>query len=224
MFPGGIVEVCGFDWCKDKPIRVGVSSVTAKILCKRHNSDLSPIDSAGKCAFDVFRQIVELAVTRAKLKPHAWKIKKYTINGRSLERWCLKTLINLCCDRGHPIGRDSSADGRPSDRLVRIAYGQEAFQKKAGLYWVTCPGTQFSSDEKVEFMPLFKNNLNVEAGIFTFRGWMLMIFLEEEGPPEPLTGIFMNAVHLGEANLSFHGDRLNMNVGKYASHRLLLEW
>jgi len=73
-------------------------------------------------------------------------------------------------------------------------------------------------------MALFKNNLNVEAGILTYHGFMVMIFLEEEGPPQPLTGIYMNDIHLGEATMTFHAPSWNFKHGKFLSHKLLFRW
>ena len=39
--------------------------------------------------------------------------------------------------------------------------------------------------EAVQFMPLFKENLYVEAGVFVFWGTTFLLSLEEEGPPAP---------------------------------------
>ena len=78
--------------------------------------------------------------------------------------------------------------------------------------------------EKIEFVPLFKHNLNVEGGIFTYHGFMLMLYLEEEGPPKPLTGIYMNDVHLGDATLSHHPGSIDFAHGRFMSHKLVFRW
>jgi len=140
MFTGDMVDMQGFPWCKDKSVRVGLSSATAKILCKKHNSDISDVDAAGKAGFDTIREMIRLGDARFKLKPRHWTVKHFEIDGKKFERWCLKTLINLCYDRGHAIGRDSIVDGKPSERLVRISYGLERFKNKAGLYLVSRVG------------------------------------------------------------------------------------
>jgi hypothetical protein len=224
FFPEGVVDVHGFEWCKDEPVRVGIASVTAKILCTAHNNGLSPVDVGGKEAFDAFASCERLASIRQRIKPCMWRVKEYRADGLLFERWCLKTLINICCQRGHAIGRDSAVEGYPSSRLVRIVFGEENFRNRAGLYWATRKGMSINSQDTVQFGPLFKNNLNVEAGIFSFRGWTFLLYLEDEGPPEPLSGIYVNGEDLGDSVLAFHGKQLNFKIGRFVSHRMKFDW
>jgi hypothetical protein len=46
LFVVNRVVVQGFPWCKDAPKEVSLASLTAKILCSKHNNDLSHIDTA----------------------------------------------------------------------------------------------------------------------------------------------------------------------------------
>ncbi len=215
--------MCGFAWCKDKPVRVGLEAATAKILCEKHNSALSDIDNAGGAAFAALREIDKLTGVRQKLKLHPWRLVKTTIDGPSFERWCLKAVINLSCNRGHPIGRDSEVAGRPSDRLVRIVFGLQLFVGRAGLYSITRVGMQMKMDGKVSFAPLFKNNLHIEAGLIWFRGFMYMLFLEEDGPA-PLTGLVVQGEDLTNAFVAYHPRRVNFDIGKHPSQQLLIKW
>jgi hypothetical protein len=43
LFPNPTVLVEGFDWC-EKPRKVGIDTLTRKILCTHHNSALSTAD------------------------------------------------------------------------------------------------------------------------------------------------------------------------------------
>jgi len=108
LFPEGKVRVEGFPWCREAPKEIGIAGLTAKILCERHNNALSPIDTAGAAAFKAFEKTARLAATRERMKPHHWNVVRDEINGPLFERWLLKTLINICCDQGLPIGRDSA--------------------------------------------------------------------------------------------------------------------
>src|SRR5687768_3950665 len=72
------LDVVGFPWCKDSPKRIGLSSLTGKVLCTEHNSLLSEADEAGKAAFDAFRDADELAYRRGKQVPYRrWKIRRF---------------------------------------------------------------------------------------------------------------------------------------------------
>jgi hypothetical protein len=218
-----LVDVQGFPWCKDKPTRIGLSGLTAKILCVKHNNDLSPIDTIGGKAFETLQEVTRLSNVREK-KKQVWTVKKYRIDGKGLECWFLKTLIDLCCDRSHAIGRDSVELGQASDRLVRMAYGLEPFTRKAGLYSVAHVGMNISSSDVVQFAPIFKNNLNVEAGFFVFRGWNFPLFLEDDGPTQLLSGVYINGINLGQVELSHHPGRFNFRLGHSLSHSVLFDW
>jgi hypothetical protein len=223
LFPYDLIQVQGFPWCRE-PVQIGVSSLTAKILCVRHNNELSPIDDAGAHAFDVFREARRISNVRENMKSRLWNVVRHKINGPAFERWCLKTLINIACNGGLPIGRDSVVAGRPSERLVRIAFGLESFQGRAGLYFVVRQGMRIMSDDTVQFLPLNKHNTHIEGGLFGFRGQMLLLFLEPEGPPEPLDGISMNGEDLGRAQLNFHNEQILVNSGKYRSQVIDIRW
>jgi hypothetical protein len=69
IFPGGNIRVQGFPWCLGKVKEIAISGLTAKILCERHNNDLSPVDEAGVRAFSTFREMRRLVNVREKMKP-----------------------------------------------------------------------------------------------------------------------------------------------------------
>jgi hypothetical protein len=224
LFMNEKVTVQGLPWCKE-PKEIGISALTAKILCVKHNNDLPPIDTAGAKAFATLREIRRLANVRAKIKPGPRTVKKYRIDGVGLERWFLKTLINICCDREYPIGRNSQIAGWPSDELVRIAYSLDSFKDRAGLYFLAKVGMKVNSTDTVSFTPLIhKNGLRVECGLFSFRGQGFLLALEPEDSPHPLHGVMLNGEDLGGAQLNFHNEQIFVNEGKYRSQVLKVDW
>lgn len=225
LFTADTVRVHGFPWCKEKPVDIGLASLTAKILCTAHNSQLSPVDTAGAQAFDVFREMMRLSQVRRAMKPRHWNIKRYTINGRMLERWFLKTMLNLCSNHEFPIGRASTISGSPTDQLVSVAFGLSEFQHRAGLFSIARPGMQLHSDDTVGFAPLIKQaNRRIEGGLFTFRGYRFLLFLEPEGPPQPLSGVYFGGEDVGHSHLNFHLDYINEDLGKFRSQVITFDW
>jgi hypothetical protein len=225
LFTGSnMVRVQGFPWCEETPTEIGLASLTGKILCKNHNSGLSSLDTSASKAFDALREMGRLSNIRKTMKPRIWNVKEYKIDRATLERWCLKTLINICYARDFPVGRDSTIPGRPSDRLVRIAYNVEPFERRARLYFVAQVGRPIRLEDSVGFGPLINKSRHVEGGIFTFRGITLLLFLEPEGPPEPLAGIVIAGMDLGGAQLNFHNKEIRAMGGKYVSHVLRIHW
>lgn len=212
----------GFHWCTDAPVEIGIANLTAKILCKTHNSDLSDIDSGGAHAFNQFRELTRLKNVREGMKERRWTIKKYYVDGELLERWLLKTLINIGYGKEHPIGSDSIAPGKPTDRLVKIAFGKESFQGRAGMYTVAQVGMNVALEERVCFDALLNRDHKVVGALFRFRGMTFLLSLEPEGV-DSLRGISFKGEDLSHAGLIFQTLNLNMKVGKYLSHVLRIQ-
>src|SRR5688572_9498207 len=95
LWSGDAIYVVGFEWCKTAPKKVGLSSLTANILCRQHNSDLSPVDEAGGHAFRAMRDSALLVEARRQVPHVPWLLRWFGTDGPMLERWFLKTAINL---------------------------------------------------------------------------------------------------------------------------------
>lgn len=74
-----------------KPIKIGINSLTAKILCRRHNSALSPLDESSSLLFKTLR---DFGPNFHKLTSNgAAPIKIFS--GEDFERWICKTICNF---------------------------------------------------------------------------------------------------------------------------------
>jgi len=153
----------------------------------------------------------------------SWQVKRYQVNGSLLERWFLKTLINLCIDAALPVGRDWETVGVPRPDLVEIASGLRPFMNGAGLYSIVRTGMAINSTEMLSFEPRIKHQ-HIEGGLFTFRGFHYLLFLEADGPPQPLDGVFVAAEDLGNCQLNFHNRRVDENEKGYLSQVLEISW
>lgn len=229
LFPNSMVAVQGFSWCKDEPKTVGLSGLTRKILCTHHNNNLSPVDQAAISAFDVFRECVRLSDARGAIRERRWSVVHLTLDGEVLERWFLKTLINITAGGSEKIGPKSTMPGEPSPDLVEIAYGHRKFVPNAGLYNSAEIGEKIDMEDRVSFQPFFDlKNEFVMGGTFYFRGFRFMLYLGEEG----FTG---NVRFVGKsgANTSNypkplrHLKQMRVTVGpsqKYLSHSIGFKW
>jgi hypothetical protein len=177
LFATDEVMVQGFPWCANEPKRIGVASLVAKILCEKHNNALSELDSAALHGFDVFRESVRLNNVRGKMKrPPIWNIKRLTIDGPRLERWFLKTLINVSFGGQWTIGRGRHPVGSVSHELVEAAFGFRSFGHGAGLYTSARKGEQVDSMDRVNVVPLTYGQ-HLCAGRFNFRGFTFFLNL-----------------------------------------------
>jgi hypothetical protein len=80
---GADFTVSGLPWQEaDEEKRLAPSNLTANCLCTRHNSVLSPLDSAAGLLVSSLRECME-----ASVEP-----MPYLFSGHDVERWLLKTL------------------------------------------------------------------------------------------------------------------------------------
>ncbi|MGH2567337.1 MAG: hypothetical protein ACRDGA_03290 [Bacteroidota bacterium] len=224
LFDTDKILVQGFDWCKDEAREISLITFNAKILCTTHNSALSPIDSeAGRC-FHHISSMIETDKQRELMKPHAWKVIHRHVHGPLLERWFLKTLINLNHKSNLPIGGFDSRPGTPINALTRQAFGLDSFPGKSGLYMIAHVGLNIRPISKVAFTPLIKDNRFIAGGLFGFYGFMFMIFLLPEGPPNPMSGLSFLGTDLGICQANYHNNRVNKSVNNYLSQVLIFDW
>jgi hypothetical protein len=153
MFPSPMLYVKGLPWCMDDFKEISVASFVRKILCDHHNSILSPVDTVGIETLNAFRSEIQLHSVRTNMRPIRWSVHTFEVNGNGLERWCLKTLINMSAEGEYRIGADSKSAGQPSERLVRIAFGQEKFRPRAGLYGLGSIGSKVKIGEGFRVIP-----------------------------------------------------------------------
>ena len=79
-----------------------------------------------------------------------------------------------------------------------------------------------AQEDKVGFMPLFNNGRKVEAGVLTFRGFTLLMNLQEEAPK--LKDVVIAGEQIENAGLSYRVKRFVFNIGKYPSQEVVIRW
>ena len=103
------VKVKGLPWCKDDWKFLSIENVTSRILCRQHNTALSEVDDGAKHTLETIGQAFDLFEIRKNIVTRSWSKKYFTTNMLLLERWCLKTLININMNSsGTPIEHGST--------------------------------------------------------------------------------------------------------------------
>jgi len=126
IFDHRIINVFGLPWCKDRPVKIGLGNAVSKILCRTHNSALSTYDDeAAKLSRFLSNNILLSPLGNAEV----------TLNGVLLEKWSLKTLVNL----GYIGALDHPAFARVElqDTLVRYLFRDIELKDGVGLYFLT---------------------------------------------------------------------------------------
>lgn len=151
LFPDGVVRVKGFDWCMDETKTVGVNGLARQILCKKHNSALSDTDAEAKKAVDLFQRSVQPLSGSS--------ISSNKVDGHRLERWLLKTAINLAYGgKWHiGVGMHGSAPGLPPPYLIDVAFGKLPFSHKMGAHFLVPKKETFHDLGAILTFPLIKD-------------------------------------------------------------------
>lgn len=89
IFGDGPASIIGTPWARNGVDNVSVSSLTAKILCQKHNNELTHLDSAAKDFFGA----IQAAQLKLQAKTTVSTVAR--IDGDLLERWVLKLVAGM---------------------------------------------------------------------------------------------------------------------------------
>lgn len=218
------IDVVGLPWCKEKPKRVGVSSLTAKILCRTHNSELSEVDAAGAAAFEAFRKAARIQNQREKKPRKRYKIIPLFVDGSRLERWLLKTLINVGASRG-AAGQwrfNKAPLTEPPVEFVRAAFGRSQLEPPLGLYGVATVGETILSMDALELTTLLDLDGLLVGALFKFRG--VRFFLNLAPGEIPREARLPSGEEWVPSALLHHVVRINSKVRGKWSHEIRFKW
>jgi hypothetical protein len=151
------VEVSGFPWLKGEKKILGFAALTGKVLCRAHNSALSPIDDIGARFFSAIQQC---GTTTEGLN------LSFLFSGHDVERWLLRTVAAL------GVSKNFSIDGaQPDDRLVsrlkltELLEDPAAWKRPLGLYYMDGVNYRFWQRRNIEMMPLLVRGSNDIVGM-----------------------------------------------------------
>jgi hypothetical protein len=218
------VKVKGLPWCVDELKEVGLASLVKNVLCTNHNSRLSEADAGAIQLRKALCDVADLSELRKRMPPQDWPLKKFTVSGFALERWCLKTLITIAFDGRIPIGDGDSHSGEPPRALVETAFGLKQFQPpRTGLYWMGQGGDEVRVIEGV-VVTTFSNSANRLAGArFWFWGLELLL-LVTDGPPGQFTFTSGDGKQTIHPKTWYRPGAINFDVNGRRSHSVEFIW
>lgn len=184
---------------------------------------LSPVDVGGGHAFGTLRAAAELTNIRRGMRPRFWMVKDYKVKGLLLERWFLKTMINLAClGDDHVVWEDGAARDQPPAMLVDYCYGEGVLSEPRGLYALGAVGMDIQETESVTFSPVFRE-AHLVAGIFLFRGYHFLLSVSDD----PLLKVWAEAggaLRGKAASLLYHPKAFEADNGGRRSHIVKYTW
>lgn len=212
VFDGQPITVYGLEWCRDEPRTISLKSAVAKILCGRHNSDLSDFDSeASRLSKFLVSEVYRQPSSRASIK----------LNGRHLEKWALKTFFNLGYLRA--LHREQPNPIQPAESLVRYLYCDVPAPEGIGLYHIT-HSIGIDDLEAGVSWHVIRSSQNTVAGLtFVFYGVRFAVVIEPVRAEEKLrrmTGEF----DFSNSEVTYRPASISILGLSEAEKRIELEW
>lgn len=154
-------ETCVVTGCSPtakRPQPVRIDDLVTKVLCRRHNSELSPVDAALIDLVNVIREVDRLQAVRSKIaKGRLVTTTRFSIDGPRVERALLKTLLNCAT-----LFRDVLDDWKPPSWLPEVVLGNRPLPEGCGLSIPAKVGDQ--ADLREEFGVHFGQGSGARAG------------------------------------------------------------
>ena len=212
FFEGGNVTAAGFDWTGEKVQEISLKSAVAKVLCMRHNNQLSELDTEIKKIGKSFKEFTRTVVTDTEqLKSPNQFVAK--VNGTLFERWLLKTTLNVIC-----ASPKKYSNFWPDEYLACLVYGKTKFNYKTGmgLYFLNPKlyGNMINSWNVVNVRPLImtiEGDTGLMGVVITF--WGMPFFLKTAAYTENLR-LDVNGFNLIDEKLYHSKSIYSLEEGK----------
>jgi hypothetical protein len=181
----GLIKISGFHWQPkgERKRSISMTSLTGKVLCSRHNTMLSPLDSKALRFFKSFLIAgEEFQDQQLRLVERVW-----LFNGHDIERWMLKSLIGTIISGN---ARDHSGNRilnwQPPKRWLDILIGRIGFPKQWGMYFRALLGETKVRGAGFSLASLSNPTAGVYGGLFNMAGYEFILAMYN--PPEIKTG------------------------------------
>jgi hypothetical protein len=163
QFDANGITIVGLPWCKETPRTVGLGSLTARNLCRDHNTALSPVDA------EAARFKRALGAARAGVLP-----VRCRLDARLIERWLLKTTINLT------LQEPTTSGMVVTPVLVRRAFGVDATPSTQGFFIVAEEGEQIAATDGIRFETMLRNSDDmIVIATFVFHGYRMLYAFDD---------------------------------------------
>ncbi len=160
----GKLNIQGPAWLSENEERIiPIKSMKANVLCKRHNSDLSGLDSAGTefCSY-----LLNVKIKQAQL----------TVDGQEIERWLLKVL----CGFGTSGYLNRFNGWTPKREWLDILFFDKTLPDEAGLYYLISNKVLEAGPNEFGIWPVVSDEKKEIIGLHLLLSGYTFLFLMGE--------------------------------------------
>lgn len=163
----GEFSISAVPWLEAGETRT-IAPPKAKCLCQKHNSALSPLDSAAQYFFASLRSYLE----------HDAGSRHALLSGHDLERWLLKTAKAAAVSRNLAHGSEPlSGTFARDEAILDMLDDPQHWPDGAGLYCTMNTGELTENTVRFQFQPLTNERDDIEALAFNILGLRFVLLL-----------------------------------------------
>lgn len=211
LFPEKNIYVAGFEWCKFSEKRIGINALQRKYLCAKHNNDLSPTDETAKNSITAF----------------ATGNSESPLNGPLLERWLVKTAVNLSIGGNDHIGcgMAESKPSWPNPYLLAVAFGNEVLSAKMGAYFLVPDRQYVYRANEILVSPISRDGC-IGGFLFGLKGQFIFLNLYPGHAPPSIHAIAPKLLpeEIGTAQLVYRPESLKVHIEGCAEGEIQIQW
>jgi hypothetical protein len=186
---GGPFSISGVTWLPEGQEKtLPATALRSNILCRDHNSFLSPLDDRVRQFFK------ELVSVEEHIRSSGEGVRLRLFNGHDLERWLLKVLLGLAASgmADHAAGDQGI---QAMDYWVDILFHNKPFPRQHGLYVHARLGTEAPADNAAG-MALVSNPQDGIYGLsLKLRDKTFMLPLKLTSGPLPPDSLLSQAMY-----------------------------
>ncbi|EKG9666007.1 hypothetical protein O5P97_004888, partial [Vibrio parahaemolyticus] len=177
---GKSVDITGLHWIpKDKLKGIGKANLVSNILCKEHNSNLSPLDSHVGRFVEAIHRIDKglLANDKGSLC--------FEFDGRAIEQWLIKTLVGLVESKN--IKARDGTDYIYSDKCIKLLCEPRVKWPKGWGLYVQVPDGHIHHANSFELIPMYsETDLCIRGIKVKFNGFSMVLVIGFPSDPSKL--------------------------------------
>jgi hypothetical protein len=175
LYPDNTMFLSGPKWLNGQDNKkIPISSFTANVLCKTHNSALSDLD-AQMSKFVRFIYTIDEG-----------QFESISINGYDIERWMLKTLCGFIVSGA---GHKKYKGWTPPQSWLQILFSSSKVETGMGFYFLSSMSRRQERNNQIGFVPIKANDQGAITGLGFVITAHLFLFLMEPLSQEIKAGL-----------------------------------
>jgi len=216
IFDGELVTAVGLPWCREEPVTIGLKRAVAKILCAKHNAALSGFDAeAAKLSRFLQTNVLDQPLVESTI----------ALQGSLLEKWAIKTFLNLGYIRG--LHREQPNRLYPPPQLVRYIFQSGPVADGVGLYFVTgkISNSNYPTGLWWNVIQHTARREEILGMAFTFFGVRFVVSIPPIRAEDKIATLGeINGFDYSTAKIVYRPDNITLTSGSAGFKRILLEW